>query len=128
MIGDTFAAELRAAGLEKAAWLDDGTLANPEVLTEEERSAYASVLSSHDPDASVPPDRVSRRQFMLQLEISGLTESVSAWVASQSALVQIAFRESGTLVKTDEAMTAGFASMGFSEAQIDEFFKAASRL
>lgn len=79
---------------------------------------------------SMPPtvESVSARQFKLQLLAAGLLDSVEAWVASQSRAVQIAFENSGTFVRTEPMMAAGFAAMGVTEEQIDEFFEAASVL
>ncbi|WP_246706251.1 hypothetical protein [Rhizobium leguminosarum] len=39
-----------------------------------------------------------------------------------------AFDDSGTFVKDSPMMAAGFAAIGFSTAEIDAFFKAASDL
>lgn len=82
-----------------------------------------------------PPDRVTSRQFKLQLlafpAIGGgdtLLDDVEAWIATQSRAVQIAFENSDTFVRTEPMMQAGFAALGFSEGQIDAFFTAASVL
>jgi len=80
--------------------------------------------------APVPlvPISISRRRFKMQLAKQGLLETVEAWVASQGQLVQIAYEESGDFVRDEPMMQAGFSALGFSTAQIDEFFTAASRL
>lgn len=71
---------------------------------------------------------VSARQFKLQLLAVGLLDAVNAWVSGQSREVQIAFEYSGTFVKNSPMMIAGFAAMGFTDEQIEEFFSAASEL
>lgn len=76
----------------------------------------------------VIPDVVSRRQFKLQLAISGLTDVVEGWVAQQDPLVQIAYNESGSFYRNEPAMSKGLQDLGFSEEQIDDFFLAASLL
>lgn len=76
----------------------------------------------------VIPDRVSRRQFKMQLEISGLAALVDGWVAGQSTLVQIAFKESGEFVRTEPMMQSGFGALGFTTGEIDAFFTAAAAL
>lgn len=74
------------------------------------------------------PTVISSRQFFLQLAISGLTVQVSAWVATQTVLVQIAFDKSATFIRTDPMLQLGFAELGFTSEQIDAFFTAASAL
>ena len=71
---------------------------------------------------------VSSRQFKLQLLSAGLLDAVDAWVAQQPRDVQIAYEYSGTFVKDSPMMTAGFAAMGFTPPEIDEFFRAAAAL
>lgn len=75
-----------------------------------------------------PVDSVSARQFKLQLFSVGLLDQVDAWVAAQGKPIQIAYEYSGTFVRTEPMMAAGFAAMGFSEEQIDAFFEAAAQL
>jgi hypothetical protein len=74
------------------------------------------------------PNRVSRRQFKMQLAISGLSAQVTTWVAAQDELVQIAFNESGEFARDEPMMQAGFAALGFAPEQIDAFFTAAAAL
>ncbi|MER8811469.1 hypothetical protein [Mesorhizobium sp. M0965] len=76
----------------------------------------------------VIPDRVSARQFKLQLLAAGLLTDVEAWIATQGPAVQIAYENSGSFVRADPTMQAGFAALGFSGAQIDAFFTAAAGL
>lgn len=75
-----------------------------------------------------PPDRVSARQFKLQLIAAGLLDDVEAWVALQDQAVQIAFEYSGTFVRTDEMMQSGFTALGFTSQEVDDFFTAAAAL
>lgn len=74
------------------------------------------------------PAEVSRRQFNMQLAVTGIRTTVEAWVASQSELVQISYAESAVFVRDDPMLQAGFLAFGFSNAQIDDFFLAASKL
>lgn len=74
------------------------------------------------------PDRVTSRQFKMQLSIAGLKSSVDGWIATQTELVQIAYEYSGTFVKNEPMMVAGFTALGFTETQINDFFLAASKL
>lgn len=81
------------------------------------------------PPAPPPvPDRVTARQFKLQLLAAGLLDQVEAWIASQSQAVQIAYANSGTFVRDEPMMQSGFAALGFTSDQIDAFFTAASAL
>lgn len=84
------------------------------------------VLAAYGLPGPLPPGRVSARQFKMQLQIAGLKASVDGWIASQGALVQIAYENSGTFVRGEPMMQAGFAALGFTEQQIDEFFAAAA--
>ncbi|MCK9549637.1 hypothetical protein [Aquamicrobium sp.] len=81
------------------------------------------------------PDRVTARQFKLQLLSpiepdypAGIIDHVEAWIAAQDRATRIAYSDSGTFVRTDPMMQAGFAALGFTPAQIDIFFAAADRL
>lgn len=80
------------------------------------------------PAQAVVPDRLSRRKFKMQLEISGLTNAVEAWIDAQPKLIKIAFRESGEFVRTDAMLQKGFTDLGFTQAQIDAFFTAGDAL
>ncbi|MGO7380746.1 hypothetical protein ELI44_04785 [Rhizobium ruizarguesonis] len=71
---------------------------------------------------------VSARQFRLMLRRAGLIDPVKAWVAQQDDETQDAFEYSGDFVKDSPMMLAGFAAMGFTSQQVDEFFTAASKL
>lgn len=74
------------------------------------------------------PDRVTARQFKLALLQAGLLASVEGWIATQSQAVQIAYANSGTFVRTEPMMAAGFAALGFTPEQIDAFFTAAAEI
>lgn len=76
----------------------------------------------------VVPDSVSARQFHLQLSVAGLRDQVTAWVAAQSVEVQDAFEYSGSFVRSEPMMEAGFAALGSTSAQVDAFFTAAALL
>jgi hypothetical protein len=76
----------------------------------------------------VVPDRVTARQFKLQLLASGLLDQVDTWVASQTRAIRIAFDSSGTFARDEPMMQAGFAALGFTEQQVDDFFVAAAAL
>lgn len=71
---------------------------------------------------------VSARQFKLQLLAAGLIDAVDAWVAQQDRATRISYEYSGSFVKSSPMMQAGFAAMGFTSEQVDEFFTAASAL
>lgn len=74
------------------------------------------------------PDRVTARQFKLQLLADGILDQVEGWIATQSQAVQIAYANSGTFVRDEPMMQAGFAALGFTPEQVDAFFMAADRL
>jgi hypothetical protein len=80
-----------------------------------------------DPEPVVP-DRVTSRQFKLQLLEQDLLDTVEAWVATQSRAVQVAYASSGTFVRDSPMMQAGFAALNLSEEQGDAFFTAAAAL
>ena len=86
------------------------------------------VLAPYGLLGPLPPDRVSGRQFKMQLQIAGLKEQVDGWIAAQGDLVQIAYDNSGTFVRGEAMMQAGFTALGFTDQQIDEFFAAAAAL
>lgn len=80
------------------------------------------------PSEPVPVNEVSRRQFKMQLAISGLMVAAESWVADQDVLVKIAYAESGSFRRDDAMLMACFTALGFSEEQVDAFFRAASLL
>ena len=87
-----------------------------------------SVITIRPAPPAPVPDRVTSRQFKMQLAILGLKASVDAWIASQSELVQIAYENSGTFVRGEPMMQAGFTALGFTPEQIDAFFTAAAEI
>lgn len=74
------------------------------------------------------PSSVSSRQFKMQLLLFGIKDAVEAWVNSQSELVKIAYQESATFYRDDEMMKAGFAAMGFTKEQEENFWVGAASL
>jgi hypothetical protein len=89
--------------------------------------AAGNVAAYVAPDPVVP-DRVTARQFKLQLLASGLLDQVETWIASQDQAVQIAYANSGTFLRTEPMMATGFSALGFTSEQIDAFFTAAAAL
>lgn len=85
-------------------------------------------FSLPEPPPAPIPERVTARQFKMQLEKDGLLDSVEAWVGQQTKLVRIAYDNSGTFVRTEPMMQAGFAALDFKVVQIDAFFMAAAVL
>jgi hypothetical protein len=82
-----------------------------------------------DPNYSPPaPTSVTARQFKMQLVIAGIKGQVDNWIASQDEIIQVAYEYSGTFVKAEPMMQAGFDALGFTEEQRDGFFTAASKL
>lgn len=75
-----------------------------------------------------PPDRVSRRQFFLQLEIDGIGPQVRAYVDTQPTLVQIAFDNSASFERADPMLQDGFAALGYNDGRVDKFFNDAGAL
>lgn len=73
------------------------------------------------------PDRVSARQFKLQLLADGILEQVEAWIASQGRAIQLAYDNSSEFVRDEPMMQAGFRALGFPSEQITAFFSAASK-
>lgn len=74
------------------------------------------------------PDRVSSRQFKLQLDKDGLYDSAVAWVDAQHRQVQIAFHNSHTFDRADRMLHRAFKELGYGPKRVDEFFLAASKL
>lgn len=92
--------------------------------------AIAGTVAPYIAPQPVPviPSTVSARQFKLQLEIQGLTLSVETWVAAQSKLIRIAYANSGRFDRNEPMLQAGFAALGFSQAQLESFYTAAAAL
>jgi len=81
-----------------------------------------------EPPPQSAPDRVSSRQFKLQLLEAGILDSVDAWIETQDRATKIAYANSGTFVRDDPMMQAGFAALGFTAEQVSAFFLEASTL
>lgn len=110
------------------------SVADPDPST---AAIYAAIMEGGKPIAAYveppappeeTPDRVTSRQFKMQLEKDGLLDSVEAWIAQQAKLVRIAYENSGSFVRTEPMMQSGFTALGFQSAQIDAFFKAAAKI
>lgn len=74
------------------------------------------------------PDRVTARQFKLQLFNAGLLDQVEECVNGQPRDIQITYANSSTFARDEPMMQTGFAALAFSPGQIDTFFAAASAL
>jgi hypothetical protein len=74
------------------------------------------------------PDRVTSRQFKLQLLAAGLLDQVDGWIETQDRAVQLAYEYSGTFVRDEPMMEASFTALGFTTEQIDAFFTAAAEI
>ncbi|QHW26667.1 hypothetical protein GYN07_21035 [Rhizobium leguminosarum bv. viciae 248] len=111
---------------------DDGVIDG--VFEQLQEGTAEEFLSYDNPELvahlNEPPkvSSVSARQFRLMLRRAGLLEQVKAWVAQRDGETQDAFEYSGTFVKDSPMMTAGFAAMGFTQQQVDDFFTSAAQL
>lgn len=103
---------------------DDNTEYGPAIYAE----AIQGDVAEYVPPEPVIPDRVTARQFKLQLLQAGLLTSVEGWIATQSQAVLVAYNNSGTFVRDEPMMAAGFAGLGFTPEQIDAFFTAAAEI
>ena len=106
--------------------------ASPDDVTEYGPAIYAEAIqgdvAEYVPPEPAIPDRVTARQFKLALLQAGLLTSVEGWIATQSQAVLVAYANSGTFVRTEPMMAAGFAALGFTPEQIDAFFTAAAEI
>lgn len=80
-----------------------------------------------EPTPPVIPDRVTARQFKLQLLAEGLLEQVEAWVAAQGKAIQLAYDNSNEFVRDEPMMQAGFAALKFPPEQVLAFFSGAAK-
>jgi hypothetical protein len=112
----------RENGAVKGLWAQFQEGYAEEELAEDDAEVVAFLNPSH------PVVSVSARQFKLQLLAAGFLDQVDAWVASQSKAVQIAYEYSGSFVRTEPMMAAGFTGLGFTDQQVDAFFEAAAQL
>lgn len=124
------ATELAAIGLYNPAEADPvpagKVVASTSVQRVEGVVSFVHVVE----DAPPPPipDRVTSRQFKLQLLAAGLLDDVEAWIATQDRAIQIAYETSGTFLRSEPMMQAGFAGLGFSPQQVDAFYLAAAEI
>jgi septal ring-binding cell division protein DamX len=102
---------------------DDAPLA---VAIREAMAVNPIPIAPYVPPAPRVPSRISSRQFFLQLDADGLLDLVEGWISGQPLDVQIAFERSSTFVRDDVMLQKGFNDLGFSPAQIDEFFASAA--
>jgi hypothetical protein len=87
-----------------------------------------SIITLKPPQPAPPVDRVSSRQFKLQLLADGIYDQVAAFVAAQPLAVQIAYENSATFQRDDPMMAAGFVALGKDEADVASFFESASQI
>jgi hypothetical protein len=86
------------------------------------------VLADRGP--SPPPESVTPRQFWMQIEIEGATQTVEAIIAGLEDPLQRIHATRAQEYRRDDALLVQLAqaSMGKTSEQIDEFFIAAGRL
>ena len=113
-----------AAGYVDALPADAGMT---RIASEDELTDVLAAYGLPGPIVRVPVS-VSARQFKLQLLAAGLLDQVEAFVASQGRAVQIAYENSGSFVRTEPMMAAGFARLGIGAAEVDAFFVAAAKI
>ena len=101
---------------------------NSEVSPWPEYLAMGGTIDPLEPAIELVPDRVSRRQFRLALIDADMLELVEGWIATQDIRTRAAYADSGTFVRSDEMLQSGFAALGFTTDQIDEFFTDAAAL
>lgn len=102
-------------------------LAKQEWTPEVVEAWKAHLQELNRPRPFIIPDRVTSRQFKLQLLAEDLLDDVEAWVAAQGKAIQLAYDNSGTFARDEPMMQAGFRALGFPPEQIDAFFSAASK-
>lgn len=100
------------------------------VINQGFRKLVDGEVVTYNPPAPQPtiPDRISRRQFRLQLIDEGLLTTVETWVATQNERTQAAYADSTSFLRSDAMLQAGFAALGFPAEHVDAFFIAASTL
>lgn len=107
--------------------------ASPDDVEQHGQDIYAAIVAAGNiaayvaPDPIVP-DRVTARQFKLQLLAAGLLDQVETWIGQQDQAVQIAYANSSTFLRTEPMMATGFAALGFTSDQVDAFYTAAAAL
>lgn len=123
----TEAGAIRAL-IDGTEWIVPDDIENRHRQTIAEWEAAGNTITPYVAPPTAPVTVVSSRQFKLQLLASGLLDDVDAWIATQDQAIQIAYEYSGTFVRTEPMMQAGFAALGFIDEQIDAFFTAAAQL
>ncbi|WP_245273342.1 hypothetical protein [Phyllobacterium sp. UNC302MFCol5.2] len=101
--------------------------ANPQRQMVLDWEAEGNTIEPYSAPVTIP-DRVSRRQFRLQLIDVCLLSTVEGWIATQDERTQAAYADSGTFLRSDEMLQAGFSALGFTTEQIDAFFTEAAEL
>jgi hypothetical protein len=96
------------------------------IVSEDELTDVLAHYGLAGPSVRIP-ERVTARQFKLQLLADGLLDHVESWVAAQGKAIQLAYDNSGTFARDEPMMQAGFRALGFPPEQIDAFFSAASK-
>src|SRR5262245_35699982 len=79
-IGPNFIYELQAAGLAALpiAWDAEGTIHGREALTAAQNRALDAVLAAHDPNKTLLPHSISRRQFFQAAAARGMITQAEA--------------------------------------------------
>lgn len=119
------AAGVYLGGFDGGAEPPDGSIEVPEAPQDARQVWQDGAWGG--PPADVPGS-VSARQFKLQLLAAGLLDEVEAWIGVQDRAVQIAYENSSSFVRGSPMMQSGFAALGFTTEQIDDFFNAAAHL
>lgn len=132
-IGPSFHAELLVAGISDLpiSWSSTGVTWDETAMSSTQQATLIDVINAHVAETEAPapvPDRVTRRQLMMQLEIDGIYDEVQEWITKQERIIRIAFAESGTFVRTDEMLQQGFAALNFPPERVDQFFTDAASL
>lgn len=96
------------------------------IVSEDELTDVLANYGLAGPSVRIP-ERVTARQFKLQLLADNLLDHVEGWVAAQGKAIQLAYDNSGTFSRDEPMMQAGFRALGFPPEQIDAFFSAASK-
>lgn len=101
--------------------------ANPQRQKVLDWEAEGNTIEPYSAPATIP-DRVSRRQFRLQLIDARLLATVEGWIATQDDRTKAAYADSGTFLRSDEMLQQGFAALAFTSEQVDNFFTVAATL
>jgi hypothetical protein len=74
------------------------------------------------------PELISPRQFRLQALAMGILQQIETWVAGQSSATKIAWEYSTEFRRNNIMFNQAADALGYTEAQKDAFFIAASQL